>query len=272
MARTRDRAKGRRGGEAERFAYLPESVLMSPALATAPHAALRILTIMVVGRPRERNGLLACSESYAEKFGVTSSDTLRRSLTELLARQLITVTRPGKKLNRNPTLYAVTWWPIAYRNGEPLAVPEEPSHAYLQWQCITPTIGVSSERDDSENGKSSLRLSGYVTPTIGVDDVRHHSDSVNGTAEHHSDGRGNSRFSGEGRWHDAGRAARASPKGSLARGERGTATATPSPSKVAAVVNLFETQPHLQDGDVARACRLDQSEVTALRARWSRHA
>lgn len=266
MARTRERAKGRKGGEAERFAYLPESVLLSPALATAPHAALRVLTIMVVGRPRERNGLLACSESYAARYGINSSDTLRRSLNDLLSRGLIEITRPGRKLNRNPTLYAVTWWPVAYRNGEPVAHPGEPSHAYLEWQCITPTIGVKESTGSGTDGKTSLRLSEHVTPTTGVDDPRHHSDFVNGTAEHHSDGRGNSRFSGEGRWHDATRAARASPQGSLARGGR---DASSDQRKIAAVVRLIESQPHLQDADIARACRIDDpTTVTALRARW----
>jgi hypothetical protein len=39
MARSRFKSKGRRGGEAERFAYVPESVLLSKAGQTLCRAS-----------------------------------------------------------------------------------------------------------------------------------------------------------------------------------------------------------------------------------------
>jgi hypothetical protein len=99
---------------------------------------------MLVGRTRERNGTLCCSESYAAKFGIKSRDTVRRSLIELQQRGIIVVTRRVTAFKKYATLFGVTWWPIAYRDGEPLVKAEEPTFDYLKWQNITPTIGVET--------------------------------------------------------------------------------------------------------------------------------
>lgn len=142
MARTRERSKGRRGGEGERFAYLPESVLQSHACASMPHACLRILAILLVGKVKDRNGTLMCSEAYAAKFGITSRATVRRCLTELEARGLIERTRRVQPFRKAATLWAVTWWPITNRDGQPLDTPEPASHRYREWKASTPAMGV----------------------------------------------------------------------------------------------------------------------------------
>lgn len=191
MSITRQKAKGRRGGEREPFAMLPESVLTHPALATAPHAALRVLTVLLVGKSKERNGTMMCSDSYAAKFGITSHDTLSRSLECLETRGLIETTRHVLRMRRIAALYAVTWWPIYYRNGLPLTTPEPAPHKYVQWNDA-PTIGVESKLD------SSPRLSGDDAPTIGVDGGNHHPDLPPKSTIHHPDYRGNSKNLGPG--------------------------------------------------------------------------
>jgi hypothetical protein len=191
MGRTRERAKGRRGGEGERFAYLPDSVLQSPALATAPHAALRMLCILLVGKSKERNGTMMCSESYAARYGVDSRDTVRRSLLLLEERGLIERTRRVQAFRKAATLWAVTWWPVYFREGEPLQLPEPASHRYRDWQNITPTIGVETQ-------ETSHRLSNSLTPTIGVKNASHHTDGRHPDPIHHTDGRGHSKTLGVG--------------------------------------------------------------------------
>lgn len=191
MARTRERAKGRRGGEGERFAYLPECALASPALATAPHAAVRVLALLLVGKSKERNGTMMCSESHAARFGMNSRDTLHRSLALLEERGLIERTRRVLRFRKAATLWAVTWWPVYNREGEPLQTPEPASHRYLQWQNITPMAGVETQ-------ESSHRLSDSHTPTVGVESGHHHTDSRRPDPIYHTDSRGHSKSLGLG--------------------------------------------------------------------------
>ena len=188
MSRTREKAKGRKGGEAERFAYLPESVLQSTALATAPHAALRVLTILVIGKPKERNGTMMCTDSYAAKFGLNSHDTLHRSLVILEQRGLITTTRRAARLGKVPALFAVTWWPIYNRDGQPLQIPNDATHAYLEWTDHPDHRGTAG----NEQEKTSPRPSGDITPTIGAKSVNHHPVLTPKVANHHPDYRGHS--------------------------------------------------------------------------------
>ena len=99
------------------------------------------------------------------------------------------MTQRVKKLKRFPTLWAVTWWPICYRDGQPLPQPQPASHAYTQWQADH-SDGRSKRKPASLD--PSLRLSGSITPVVGVVDASHHSDLDPKTPSHHSDGRRNS--------------------------------------------------------------------------------
>jgi hypothetical protein len=169
----------KRSHDRDRFARIPVEVMQSPALMTAPHAAFRVLAILVAGNVKERNGTFACSDSYAATFGIASKDTLHRSLVELQKRGLIVPTRPGMKMRRWPTLWAVTWWPIYSRDGKPLDRPEDSTHAYTKWK---PT-GKNLHPDGR----------GQVTPTVGVREVELHPDSAGESTLSHPDSRGNSR-------------------------------------------------------------------------------
>jgi hypothetical protein len=171
VSRTRSKSQGRRGGEGERFAFIPESLLLSPAGKTLPHAAMKVLAILSVGRTRERNGTMCCSESYAMKYGINSRATVRRSLEELQRRGIIVITRRVTPFKKYATLFGVTWWPIFYRDGEPLSTPEPASVAYLKWQATTPVVGVETAQATkipSHLPRDSL------TPIAGVENVDHH--------------------------------------------------------------------------------------------------
>ena len=186
MARTRERAKGRRGGEGERFAYLPESVLECPALATAPTYAFKVLAVLVLGKAKERNGLMMCSESYAARFGIDARITVHRSLQLLTERGLIERTRQVQRFRKAATLWAVTWWPIYFRDGEPLQTPEPASHRYRDWAHITsPT--------DVETHESSHPRRSILTSTTDVEHGSHHIHSDTPRRIHHIQGGGHSK-------------------------------------------------------------------------------
>lgn len=256
MARTRQRAKGRRGGEGERFAYLPESVLLSEAVRTLPHAAFKVLAILMVGRSRERNGTACCSDSYATKYGITSHNTLRRALEELQARGLIVVTRRVSRFRRHPTLYGVTWWPLMYRDGELLAVPQPPSHAYANWRPITPTIGVN---DAAQENNRSPPPWGDITPTMGVNGAVHHPHGVVETVFHHPHHGGQSLDLGRGRTRT--RSSRMSPPAFLAVPR----IADIDPDLVRKVEKLSTVQSHLTTSDIARVLHADAAVVDVIR-------
>jgi hypothetical protein len=261
MSRTRAKAKGRQGGESEPFALLPQSVMQSPALATAPHAAFRVLAILLSGKSRERNGTMMCSDSYAGTFGLSSHDTLYRSLQLLEERGLIVTTRRVQRMRRFAALYGVTWWPLYYRDGQPLTGPEPATHAYTNWSLITPTIGANKSNGKANGaGIPSPRLSGDITPTIGAVSAVHHPDLTPKTAFVHPDYRGNSKNLGP-----VQRSAAASdPAHTRMLVSRGTRNSDDS-SFDARILKLIIAQPHLPDGDIAKIMRADVGRVASIR-------
>ena len=167
--------------------------MQSEALATASHSAFRVLAILLVGKPRERNGTMMCSESYARTYGLTSHATLQRALKELQDRGLIVCTRRVQRLKRFAALYAVTWWPIYNRDGQPLDQPEPASFAYANWKAdapITPAVGVNGRT----NGNVCSPLPrGDHTPMARVTEASHHPHLTPKSAVHHPHGEGNSK-------------------------------------------------------------------------------
>jgi len=185
-------AKRKSAVEKDPFARIPESVMLSEALMTAPHAAFRVLAILLMGKARERNGTMMCTDSYAEKFGMTSRETVYRSLQALEDRGVIVRTRQGMRLRKIPTLWAVTWWPIHYRDGQPLEFPEAATHAYLKWKN-TPMIGVKSASNQIDQLGLPAELHtdsrGTVTPMAGVSTPPLHTDFTPKSTQVHTDGR-----------------------------------------------------------------------------------
>jgi len=152
----------------------------SEALKTLPHAAFRVLAILVLGHAKERNGTMMCTDSYAQRFGINSRETVYRSLQALEERGVIVRTRQGMRMRRVPNLWAVTWWPIYYREGKPLGSPQDATHAYLKWTS-TPIVGVEADSKRTPRaaqkklGTAEVHTGdrGSVTPIAGVQAARH---------------------------------------------------------------------------------------------------
>jgi DNA-binding transcriptional ArsR family regulator len=191
--RTREKAKSRRGGEREHFARLPESILMHPAVTTAPHHAVRALAALVCGYSPEQNGSMMLTGSYAAKFGLTSHDTLTKTLRLLEERGLIEVTRRVSRRAKVATLFGVTWWAIHYRNGERLDRPEPASHRYRGFHHPAP-------RDEGMHAPDfhSSRPTGDVIPLHGMKKAQHHPESTPFRPDHHPAPRGHSKNLGGG--------------------------------------------------------------------------
>lgn len=177
------RSKGRRRGDVEFFAWIPESAMRSEAFKALGHAAFRVLAILVLGHAKERNGLMMCTDSYAAEFGITSRETVYRSLKALGEHGFIVRTRQGIRMRPVPTLWAVTWWPIFFREGRPLTYPQAPTHAYLKWTS-TPIAGVKDDPEASQPPSKNKPVVaelhtgslGSVTPMAGVQHPGVHTD------------------------------------------------------------------------------------------------
>jgi hypothetical protein len=170
---------------------MPESVLQHPALATAPTYAFKVLAVLLVGKSKDRNGLMMCSESYAAKYGITAKITVHRALQLLVDRGLIERTRRVQAFRKAATLWAVTWWPICYREGEPLPTSEPAPHTYRSWTGITSTTEV-----ETDNASHPLRR--LLTSTTEVETPTHHIHSEVQGASHHIPYGGHSKILGLG--------------------------------------------------------------------------
>ena len=89
--------KGRRGGDSEHFAMLPDEVLTSDACRTLPHPPFRVLVALAAQYWGRHNGSLTITRSTASKYGIGDTHPLRDGLRELEARGLIICTRPGTR-------------------------------------------------------------------------------------------------------------------------------------------------------------------------------
>ncbi|MEX0734553.1 MAG: hypothetical protein WD944_06470 [Steroidobacteraceae bacterium] len=236
--RTREKAKGRRGGEREHFARLPESVLQHEALATAPHYALRALAALVCGYSEQQNGSMMLTGSYAAKFGLTSHDTLTKSLRVLEERGLIETTRRVSRRMKIATLFAVTWWEIHYRDGVKLDRPEPASHRYRSFVHPAPR-----DEECADPGFRSSRPTGRLIPPGGIESAAHHPESTPFRPDHHPAPRGDSK--------------------NLGGGERGAPRRTrASPT---AIRKLLASMPGATDTEIARILGCESSRVNEVR-------
>lgn len=128
--------KGRSGGDSDPFARLPVEVLQSPACATLPHAAHRVLVALAAQYSGRANGSLSLTRRTAATFGLGNPQTLGTSLAELEARGLIVRTRLGTRIPPRSAFFALGW----LRIDEPLRNdPHEltatlmPPDAWTRW-------------------------------------------------------------------------------------------------------------------------------------------
>src|SRR5665213_433062 len=179
------RSRGRRV-HGERFARIPLDVLLHVACTTLTGSEHRVLVIFAANYNGANNGALACTQSWAEQFGITGTDTVGNARRVLTARRLIEVTRPGMRMRKVPTLYALAWAPINNRDGQPLIPPGMPTWGFKDWK---PEISDPAGRGDVTPG-SGVQTADYtpicpvtrpvLTPRIG-DTLRSYTGSPSGS-------------------------------------------------------------------------------------------
>ncbi len=238
---TRRRAKGRRGGESERFAGIPVSVLESEAVTTLEHAAFRVLVILASQYWGRNNGTLALTEHFARPHGFRGRDTLYRSLRELEKRGLIVCTRRGMKMKKSFTLYALGWRDIDNREGKPLDTPEPRNNLrWLNWRPVA-SLDPSKTIIHTDRRESLVPMAGNG-PAVSVPMVAT-STAVSVPT--------------------VGNTLRISPHG--ASGCACAASANAVPVADAKVRKLLAEMPDLTDSEAARMLSVDVAHVRAVR-------
>ena len=102
---------GGRGG----FCSIPAVVTDGPDWCSLSLAATKLLFVLARQYKGDNNGDLCATESVMSKHGIASSNTINRSLKELLEKGLIVKTQTGYRGadgTRKPNLYALAWLPV----------------------------------------------------------------------------------------------------------------------------------------------------------------
>lgn len=229
MARSRARAKGRRGGEVEHFAKIPVSVLESEACRTLDHAAFKVLVCLASGYSGRNNGALAMTPRFAERFGFNSRDTLYKALRTLEEHGLILKTRQGIKMKNVFTLYALGWADIDSREGQPLEQPETRNNKrWLDWteKKLRTDYRTQPVPATGTDGAKCVPIAHTRTPIC------------------------------------------VPVTGNTLRSRPGASSERASDAAFdldARILKLIRTQPHLPDGDVAKIMKADAMRVARLR-------
>lgn len=238
---SRQRVKGRRGGDRERFARIPLSVLESDAVTALGHAAFRVLVILAGQYWGGNNGALALTERYARRYGFRGRDTIYRALRQLEAHGLIVCTRRGMKMKKVFTQYALGWEDINNREGQPLDVPElRDNSRWLNWHG-PPRTGRRKTKIHTNGRESSI-------PTAGTDAPNSVPTSASSSA------------------------VSIPTKGNTLRISAHSASERASDAGVSAVCDLasnvgklLEELPDLSDSDLARLLAVDVTAITLVR-------
>jgi hypothetical protein len=249
VARTRARAKGRRGGEVEHFAKIPVSVLESEACKTLDHAAFKVLACLASGFSGRNNGTMAMTPRFAQRFGFKGRNTVYRSLADLVERGLLVQTRQGLKMKNVFALFALGWEDIHSRDGKLLEVPQPRNNLrWLNWRAPVPTMGT----DTNDSKINSGTHHGYQpVPTMGTGGTE--CVPTMGT-----------------RWPicvpTMGNTLRSRPpEGGSERSFSKLGERAPDPDLDVRILKLIRSQPHLPDGDIAKIMKADQMHVARLR-------
>lgn len=116
MAKRRDRARTKGRKNTSPFVRLDHRMLDHPDYLNLSHPAKALLTDMLRQYNGNNNGDFCVTLSVMSKRGWTSNDTLRRALNQLIAANLVMLTRQGGR--HKPSLYAVTFLNIDPCNGK----------------------------------------------------------------------------------------------------------------------------------------------------------
>lgn len=264
---TRRRAKGRSfGGEVERFAKIPISVLESQACQSIDHAAFRVLVIVASDcwyHPMKgigRNGTAAFTETFSRRWGFKGRDTLYRALAQLVDHGLLVRTRDGERIRNRYALYALGWLPITHIDGQEITPHRAPPNLWKSWKpaerASIPIVGSVTEKFLTDGRDCSIPKVGigdpkYV-PIVGITDPKYvpivgNTSPISAAATTmprtpHSE-----------------RSVRPGPSGSPGRGARAHDDIAQK------VITLAKNLPHLTPGDIARTFKRDDLDATAVR-------
>ena len=127
------------------FAAIPVSVMVSDAYKTLPARFKEVLWLLAAQYRGNDNVDLALTRKQALYFGLRNERTRTHGLRELESRQLIIKTRQGgiSYGGRQPTLWALSWKPVNYRDGEELQLVSMPRNDWKQWRELDSQVDAS---------------------------------------------------------------------------------------------------------------------------------
>lgn len=237
-----DKAKGRYQA-GERFALIPRDVLESGAYRALPDWAKAVLVALAGQYKGIANGDLSLTWAEARSLGVSSQWKLRAGIKLAERAGLCDVTRPGGNVaggEKKATLYALGWLPIApsekYEN--PSGSLLKPLNRWATWARPDDwEVQMTAERRRAQAKPHPTRVAQPAPPVRSGNALFRH------TREDRSDGK-------------------AATHGRVTSGDLGQ-------DAESRVIRLIESQPHLNDFDVAKAVgwRVDPFRVGSLRER-----
>ena len=118
------------------FAGIPRVVMECPDYINLNSNAIRLLVELAYSYKGGNNGDLCPAWTLMKERGFRSKATLTRVIKELVAAEMIMLTRQGQFIRHKASLYALTWAPIDECSGKYLE--ESPT--------ITPPRNFSLER------------------------------------------------------------------------------------------------------------------------------
>jgi hypothetical protein len=109
------------------FAGIPRIVMECPDYTNLSSNAIRLLVELAYSYKGGNNGDLCPAWTLMKERGFRSKATLTRVIKELVAAEMITLTRQGQFIRNKAGLYALTWAPINECSGKHL--DESPTRA-----------------------------------------------------------------------------------------------------------------------------------------------
>jgi len=144
------------------YAATEHRVIDSPAYADLTFSARSLLLLVTRQLTKDNNGSLQATFSYLSRFGFDSQRTLSRGIQELIAHGMIYRTRLGG-YQQGPSKYAVTWLPIARKDG--LFLSGFKPYAWREWQPVTEKTPPAKMPPSS--GKNGIRtVSAHAKNTV----------------------------------------------------------------------------------------------------------
>lgn len=102
------------------FAGIPRVVMECPDYINLSGSAVRLLNEMAYQFKGRNNGDLCPAWTLMKERGFRSKATLTKAIKELVAAEMIMLTRQGQFIRNKAGLYALTWQPIHECTGKQL--------------------------------------------------------------------------------------------------------------------------------------------------------